>query len=149
MKIEAELAHAIKRLCPAMERIENSVKTGNPDCLMPGWLSWDMVELKMIHHEVMHFQKTQLAYFVKASRLQKKYWPMVLGCRTSDNLCVMFTLPDILNADRRALARKYIELRVNIHIVPKPLKEVLENFGYLTESNSTNDKKALYNEENA
>lgn len=145
IKTEQDLQTAVKKLCPGTERIENSIKFGQPDCLIPGPNGWNWVELKMYYGGgYLIFQKSQLAWWARASRLHPMYWPLCLVCQKSDNQCVMYTLPDILQSHREPYGNNKVKVMHSIHLVAFPLVDVLVNFGYIPRSVSLIDKNGLY-----
>jgi hypothetical protein len=93
---ESDLSRWLMRQCPDIERMENSVKGGTPDMIVPTHYSWVPIELKIEHSMKVIFQNSQMSYMVRNSRLPRHLWSWVLVCRTKDETGVLFNSQEVL-----------------------------------------------------
>jgi hypothetical protein len=125
---ETELAAEVKKIFPKMERIENSVKVGTPDLLLPTPTGWRFVELKIEHGDVwkdLYFQKSQLAFMVNTRFLPKPCQVVVLVALANGSAFYTIEADKLLKFPRVAVSEKLVRVTIMDRPTPTGLREAL------------------------
>lgn len=102
---EADLVKYLMSKCNYIERLENSVKGGTPDTMIPCYSGWQWLELKVIHSHELIFQNTQMAFFVKNRRLPRHLQGHVLGAKVDTDTAILASYNEVLALPRRPYAK--------------------------------------------
>jgi hypothetical protein len=93
---ERDLWIRLQRLAPKIERLENSIKTGTPDCLVPTEFGWTLLELKLDYGGWIFVQKSQLAFCVRSLKLPAVCRPFFLVHSKKADEVSVFTVREVL-----------------------------------------------------
>lgn len=126
---EGDITVELKKFFPKLERIENSVKVGTPDVLLPLPTGWQMIELKVEHNGYLYFQKTQLAFMADRLGLPKPCQAEVLAKVKSQYY--LMTAKEVLNRPREAATTQMVKIMAPTNAYVDTLRNVLIHRGYL------------------
>ena len=131
MTTETDMAAALKKFYPKMERIENAIKQGTPDVFLPLHTGWQALELKVEHAGYLYFQKSQLAFMARTMDLPKPCHTVVLVCVDHEDLYFTLTMEQVLKSPREAVTERLVKVRRVDHPYMCRLDELLAHFGSL------------------
>lgn len=103
---EADLWLKLRKHFYGAERIENSVKTGQPDICYPTSRGWQWLELKIRLGNYFYLQKSQLAFIVRILRLPPEMQHNFLVWDPSINLYQVLAARKVFTMMRRPYGDK-------------------------------------------